>query len=92
MSLTNLGGAPHARSEGFCHATLIYLLYSDTEMGVRTVAKVNAFYSVNESKKPSDSRRHHNNDQCPAGRDIPASERRQGTGGYKLCEHCEDLR
>lgn len=55
------------------------------------MAKIDPFYSVNESTKPADNRRHHNNDQCPPGRDIPTSERKQGTGGYKLCEHCADL-
>jgi hypothetical protein len=50
-----------------------------------------AFYSINESKKPEGKRVHHNNSACPPGRDIPQNERRQGSGGYRLCEDCEKL-
>ena len=51
-----------------------------------------AFYSVNEAKKiPPESRVHHNNSVCPPGRDIPQNERRQGTGGYRLCQDCQQL-
>ena len=55
------------------------------------MARVPAFHSVNEPSKPAANRVHHNNDQCPSGRDIPRGERRDGTGGYRLCEHCERL-
>jgi len=54
------------------------------------MSKVAAFYSVNEEKKPASQRVHHNNDKCPPGRDIPASERKTGTGGYRLCKDCEE--
>lgn len=50
-----------------------------------------AFYSVNEVKKPPENRVHHNNSACPPGRDIPLYERRQGTGGYRLCHDCQQL-
>lgn len=50
-----------------------------------------AFYSVNEVKKPLQQRVHHDNSACPPGRDIPPSERRSGTGGYRLCEDCARL-
>lgn len=53
------------------------------------MAKVAAFYSVNEEKKPYANRVYHNDDTCPPGRDIPAHERKPGTGGYRLCEDCK---
>jgi len=55
------------------------------------MTKVSAFYSINEAAKAANLRVHHNNDACPPGRDIPASERRGGTGGYRLCERCAQL-
>jgi hypothetical protein len=51
--------------------------------------KVSPYYSVNEAKKPETKRVHHTDGQCKAGRDIPESERRQGTGGYRHCDDCE---
>jgi hypothetical protein len=53
--------------------------------------KTNAFYSINEGKKPAEKRVHHNNSACPPGRDIPQHERRTGDGGYRLCHDCENL-
>jgi hypothetical protein len=50
--------------------------------------KVAEFYSVNEINKPAGNRVHHNNSACPPGRDIPANERKAGTGGYRLCDDC----
>jgi hypothetical protein len=55
------------------------------------MAKVPAFYSINEVKKPVEKRVHHNNDACPPGRDIPKTELRTGTNGYRLCDDCEKL-
>lgn len=52
---------------------------------------INPFNSVNEVKKPVDSRVYHNNNKCPSGYDIPKKERRAGTAGYRLCQHCKDL-
>ena len=49
------------------------------------------FYSVNEAKKPVAKQVHHNNSGCVPGRDIPQTERKPGTGGYRLCEDCERL-
>lgn len=43
------------------------------------------FHSINEVKKPAGQRVYHNNSTCPAGRDIPAHERKPGNGGYD-CE------
>jgi len=46
------------------------------------------FYSVNEALKAPPNRVYHNNSACPPGRDIPAHERRAGTGNYRLCDDC----
>jgi hypothetical protein len=52
------------------------------------MAKVADFYSINEAKKPANKQVYHDKDTCPAGRDIPQSERRNGKGGYRLCDDC----
>jgi hypothetical protein len=49
------------------------------------------FNSINGPKKPADKRRYHNNNKCSSGYDIPKKERRSGTAGYTLCQHCKDL-
>ena len=49
------------------------------------------FHSVKEAQKPPAGRIHHNNSECPAGRDIPRCERKQGDGGYLLCPLCAGL-
>jgi hypothetical protein len=54
------------------------------------MAKVPAFYSINEASKPAANRVHHNDNTCPPGRDIPQHERRAGTGGYRLCLDCQN--
>ena len=51
---------------------------------------VPAFYSINEVLKPAANRVYHNNNTCPPGRDIPANERRSGTGNYRLCNDCAE--
>jgi len=43
------------------------------------------------SIKPSDRRVHHNNTKCTEGDNIQPENRRAGTGGYPLCEHCKRL-
>lgn len=55
------------------------------------MATVNPFHSVNEANKPAAERVHHNNNACAPGRDIPSWERRQGAGGYRLCNDCARL-
>lgn len=55
------------------------------------MARTGDFYSINEVTKPQVNRVYHNNNACPPGRDIPASERRQGTNGYRLCKDCNEL-
>ena len=52
---------------------------------------VNPFNSINEVKKMAENRVYHNNTKCPSGYDIPKKERRAGTAGYRLCQHCKDL-
>jgi hypothetical protein len=49
------------------------------------------FNSINEVKLPAAKRRYHNNNKCPSGHDIPEKERRPGTAGYTLCQHCKNL-
>ena len=50
---------------------------------------VAAFHSMNEVNKPQKQQVHHNNSSCAPGRDIPAWERLQGSGGYRLCDVCQ---
>jgi hypothetical protein len=52
------------------------------------MSPVYPFHSVNEVLKPAHQRVHHNNSDCPPGRDVPSWERKQGTGNYRLCEVC----
>jgi len=52
---------------------------------------VTIFHSINEALKPVGNRVYHNNGACPPGRDIPQHERRIGTGGYRLCDDCNNL-
>lgn len=54
------------------------------------MAKVEAFHSVYEYKKPAGRGIYHNDDTCPLGRDIPRHERVGGTGGYRLCQDCQN--
>lgn len=53
------------------------------------MSPVYPFYSVNEALKPASQRVHHNNSDCPPGRDIPSWERKQGTNNYRLCDVCD---
>lgn len=53
------------------------------------MSRVAPFYSVNEAKKRPEHRVYHVDTSCKAGRDIPLSERRSGTGGYRLCRDCQ---
>jgi len=51
--------------------------------------KVADFHSTSEVSKPHANRVYHNNSSCASGRDIPANERRNGTGNYRLCDDCK---
>ena len=55
------------------------------------MSKVSEFYSINEVKKLPNKRVYHNNDACPAGRDIPTNERLDGTNNHRLCKDCAEL-
>lgn len=46
--------------------------------------RVPAYHSSN----PSDPDVHHVYNDCPTGSQIPARNRRSGTGGYRMCKHC----
>jgi hypothetical protein len=46
---------------------------------------------MKEAEKSLQHRVHHNNSNCPPGRDIPANERLTGTGNYRLCDDCKKL-
>jgi hypothetical protein len=54
------------------------------------MSKIPDFYSINEIKKPIEKRVYHDNNACAPGRDIPANERRPGTGGYRRCDVCQE--
>jgi hypothetical protein len=51
------------------------------------VAKVAPYHSIN----PSDPDVYHDHDDCPSGQQIPAHNRRSGTGGYPRCKHCVNM-
>lgn len=51
------------------------------------MAKTGAFYSALKT----DRNVHHDNTSCTEGNNIEAKNRRDGTGGYPLCEHCKKL-
>ena len=53
------------------------------------MVKIEAFFSVNERRKPPLHRVYHNDSSCPSGREIPENDRRVGTGGYRICDRCE---
>lgn len=49
--------------------------------------KVNPYHSSN----PSDPDVYHDQNDCPSGQQIPASNRESGTGGYPKGQHCKDM-
>lgn len=51
------------------------------------MAKVPSYHSSN----PSDPDVYHDHDNCPTGQQIPARNRRPGTGGYRRCKQCREL-
>ena len=50
------------------------------------MAKVKAFHSTLRSTSV-----YHNNDECTEGNNIEKRNLQQGTGGKKLCHHCNNL-
>jgi hypothetical protein len=65
-------------------------LTNQSERETNSVPIVAAFYSINEGQKPVGKQVHHNNSNCAPGRDIPSWERKPGTGGYRLCDICQE--
>ena len=55
------------------------------------MARVAPFHSATEARKPPAQRVCHNDDACSLGRTIPRWERREGTGGHRLCKECDRL-
>jgi len=51
------------------------------------MAKVAPFHSVKLNTKNV----HHNNDKCTEGNNIEVQNKRSGTAGRPLCEHCSKL-
>jgi len=49
--------------------------------------RVSPYYSINSS----DPDVHHVHSDCPSGQQIPASNKKQGTNGYRLCRTCSDM-
>ena len=64
---------------------------SYTARGDITMPSIDAFYSINETKKSSGNQVHHNNRDCVSGNEIPHYEHRFGTGGHRLCDDCQRL-
>ena len=50
-----------------------------------------SYYWIRENTKAIPERNFHNNSFCEVGKAIPRSDRRLGTGTYRLCRECEDL-
>jgi hypothetical protein len=51
------------------------------------MAKVAPFHSIKQGTRNV----HHNNDRCTEGNNIERENKRQGTAGRPLCEHCARL-
>lgn len=49
--------------------------------------KVKAYYSAH----PADPHVYHDDDECPAGRDIPWWNKRPGTDSRARCQHCVQI-
>ena len=63
----------------------LYPINTDFERAI-TMAKVSAYHSA----KPG-TRVHHNDNRCTEGNNIESYNRRSGTGGHPLCDHCRRL-
>ena len=55
------------------------------------MAKVPAFCSADQARKPEAHRVYHDNDRCFSGRSIYLHERCPGDKGYRLCVECARL-
>lgn len=52
-----------------------------------TMAKVSPYHSSN----PTDPDVYHDHDDCRSGQQIPAHNKRSGTGRYPRCQHCVEM-
>lgn len=52
--------------------------------------KIPDFFALNEVLKPAKERVYHNNSTCPTVKSILATQRRNGTSGYRICEDCKE--
>lgn len=50
------------------------------------MAKVDTFHSTKTGTKV-----HHDNSSCTEGNNIEKENRKAGTGGHPLCDHCAKL-
>ncbi len=66
-------------------AALIYLIDSSLERASK-MAKVGSYHSAKLG-----TRVHHNDNKCTEGNNIESYNRRTGTGGHPLCDHCRRL-
>lgn len=49
--------------------------------------RVNAYHSINLA----DPDVYHVYNECPSGQQIPEKNRRTGTNGWPLCDHCKAI-
>jgi hypothetical protein len=49
--------------------------------------RVSPYYSIN----PTDPDVHHDHNDCPTGKQIPARNRRSGTNDWRLCKNCREM-
>ncbi len=47
-----------------------------------------AYHTTSREYPPSHRNVYHTDDRCPAGKEIKAAHRQDGTGGHDLCTHC----
>jgi hypothetical protein len=55
------------------------------------MSRISSFHSINESFKPPYMQVYHDNDTCHLGRTVPARERADGDGTYRICKECDRL-
>jgi hypothetical protein len=55
------------------------------------MAKVSPFHTNSEEYPPSHRNVYHDNDECPAGKEIKPWHRVEGIGDRPRCEKCEGL-
>lgn len=61
--------------------------YDDQSQRWEQPMKVSAYHSID----PTDPDVYHDQDNCPAGQQIPPKNRRNGTAGRRRCLHCTNM-